>query len=369
MSAKCKYAFRKKDFLDGGIITGIILAIALVLLLVGIGTQVFDPVGQALKNYHLSDGFFYTRASRSGKLPELNPDVCLVDIGGCDSREEIAGIVNRINEAAPRLLAVDIIFGKAASMTPEGDSALVSAFRASDRLVLARRFDEGPDGWVVERSFFADELDCVEGDVDFDYGIVRSFSPTVTIDGQEYPTFVGQIARLGGIRETFRRQLINFTPVSTPCLTPDQLSAAELLKDRIVILGDRGDYRDFHDIPVLMEGRPRTSGMDINAQCLFTLSPKKGFTDCPEWLSVLIGLVLTYLFCTFIASPMSRLERFSGLWISIWQVAVLILLLALTFFLFWGLRFNMPLKYWLLGVGFSGLATELFGFICKKREK
>lgn len=361
-----KYNFEKKDFLRGAGITGIIGLIALVLALFGLSTGVFDPIGQVIENYRISDGFFYTHSIKHRGTEELNPGIVLVDIHDCDSRAGIAEIVRTINEASPKLLAVDIIFGQAASFTTEEDSVLVSAFKSSKSLVLAQRFVAGTDGWRVERSFFADEIGALEGDVGLDLGLVRSFAPSINIGGNEYPTFIAQVAKQGGLKDTFKPQLINYSPVKTICLGQEDLPAEDFFKDQIVILGDKGDLRDYHDVPVLIDGQARTSGLNIIAQSLFTLAPHNGFMNCPDWMALIIGIILTYLFCTFIASPMFRIERFNGLWISIWQVIVLIVLMALTFFLFWAFHINVSLTYWLIGVGLSELATELYYFIFVK---
>ena len=162
--------------------------------------------------------------------------------------------------------------------------------------------------------------------------------------------------------------MINYSPVRTVSVRLEALPAPDLLRDGIVLLGDSGDLQDFHHIPVLMDGQARTSGMNIAAQALYTLRPGKGYTTCPGWLSLLISLVLTYLFCTFIAAPMFRIGQFNGLWIAIWQVAVMVVLLLLTYCLFWWFRFYMPLTWWLVGVGLAGLATELFYFITKRNK-
>lgn len=360
---KCKYRFRKADFLYGGKITFIIGVLALVLVLLGFSTDAFDPVGKALRSFRLSDGFFYSRAIRERNNTDVNPGIVLVDIKNCDSRDEIAEIVNRINESSPRLLAVDIIFGKAAGVASEVDSLLTVAFQASGNLILAQRVLESPEGVQVERSFFADKVDCVEGDVSFDYGTVRSLSSKRSVCGIEYPSFVAQVARIGKIRNGFDDQLINYSPIQTICLGPENLSDISLLKDQIVILGDSEDLRDFHDIPVLINGKARTSGMMIIAQSLYTLRPNNSFTNCPRWLAIIIGILLTYLFCTFFASPMYRRGKFNGLWISIWQVIVLVFLVGIAYILFWSFHLNVTLIYWLLGVGLAEFATEFFYFI------
>ena len=360
------YGFRKKDFLYGGIITVIIVSIAFLLALIGLSTKVFDPIGLALDEFQLSDGFFYSNSTRRAPENDAIPDIVIVDIESCDSRAEITGIVEAINEADPKALAVDIIFGNHKSSSAQEDSALVAAFKESPCLILAQRNELEEDGWHIERSFFADEIQCLEGDVSFSPGMVRTFNSSIEVDGKQVPSFISLIADKAGLEESPGEKLINFSPVKTITLKPDLANAAELLKDQIVILGDSGDLRDFHNIPVLIKGRPRTSGTNLIAQCLYTLRPGKQFYTCPEWLSAIIGLILTYLFCAFIAAPLYRKEKFNGLWISIWQVAVLIILVIITYTLFWVFHFYMPLKYWLIGVGLSGFATELFYFIKPK---
>ncbi|MBP5558247.1 MAG: CHASE2 domain-containing protein [Bacteroidales bacterium] len=359
----------KRDSLNGLLITGIIVLITVLLMLVGLSTSVFDPVGQAMDDFRISDGLFYSRALRVGKSDNVNPGVVIVDIAECDSREEIAALVDRINHSSPKLLAVDIIFGRTPSISSESDSALVAAFSYSPNLILASRFVEDANGGHFERSFFADDVCCQEGDVSFELGKVRDFSPFSVHTEQKYPTMVARIAGTGNIAEGFPRQLINYTPVNTVRVTPETLGDGSILKDQIVILGDMGDYRDYHDIPVMIDGQARTSGINILAQCLYSLQPGNGFKNCPHWLEVLLGILLTYLFCTFLGSPLYRIERFNGLWISIFQILTVIVLLAINFVVFWYFRLNVSLVYWFIGVGLSGLATELFYFIVRRHEK
>ena len=354
--------FQKRDFLYGGCITAIIAGIAFFLWIIGFTTDIFDPIGKALDNYHLSDGFFYAESKRHRAVTDINPGIVIVDIGDCDSRKEISELVNTINSANPKLLAVDIIFGKSPTISSEEDSLLKDAFSRVPHLVLASRCVEGANGWQTERSFFSEELNCTEGDVNYENGIVRTFSSIQSFGNITVPSFVGQVARLGGLCDSFPTQLINYSPDSTITLLPDKLTHLELLNNQIVLLGDRHDLRDYHDIPVLMDGMPRTSGLNISAQCLYSLQSGKTFRRCPQWLDILIGVLLTYLFCTFIASPKYRIKQFNGFWISLCQIGTLIILVALTYLVFWKFHYSISLKYWLIGVGFSGFATEFFYF-------
>lgn len=365
--SKFEYGFKKQDFLYGGIITAIIVAIVAVFGALGFCTKVFDPLGQALKNFHLSDGFFFSQA-RLSKVKETNHGVVLVDIADCDSREEIARIIRSINQAEPKALAVDIIFGKSIATSSYEDSLLVEALRESTNLILARRIIPQKDGYTIERSFFSDDIPCREGDVNFKLGIVRSFSTTAGID-EDSPSFISLIAEEAGLQIPSGEQLINYSPIDVVTVKPDSLASTDILKGQIVLLGDCGDLRDFHDIPVLIDGMPYTAGVNIIAQCVYTLQPHKRYYLCPIWLAILVGFVLTYLFCTFVSSPLSRNEKNKGLWITVSRWVVLILLLLITLFLFRVVHVYFPLTYWLLGVGLSGTATALFDFFKSKRTK
>lgn len=366
--SKFKYGFKKQDFLFGGMITAIVVVIIAVFGTLGLCTKVFDPLGQALKNFHLSDGFFFSQ-TRLSKVKDTNHGLVVVDIADCDSREEIAQIIKTINQAEPKALAVDIIFGKSAATSSYEDSVLVDALRESPNLILARRIIPGKDSCSIERSFFSDDITCKEGDVNFNLGIVRSFSDSVSFDGNSSPSFVSLIAEEAGLKVPSGEQLINYSPIDIITVKPESLASPEILKGQIVLLGDCGDLRDFHDIPVLIDGIPYAAGVNIIAQCIYTLQPNKRYYTCPEWLAILIGFMLTYLFCTFISAPLYRNDKYKGLWISIWQWAVLILLLFITFFLFRVAHVYFPLTYWLTGVGLSGMGTEIFYFIKSKRAK
>ena len=364
-----KYPFQKKDLLYGAFITGTCAIIVLLLALLGINLKVFDPVGKAIDSFQLSDGFFYAKSAGKEMKAKTNHGIVLVDIKDCNSREEIADVIDKINEGAPRLVALDIIFGKASTIAPEADSALVRALRQSPRLILAKRFVPDAQGGRFERSFMADQIACIEGDVNYDYGIVRRFAPEMVVDGVEHPSFVAQIAKQGGICDSFQAQLINYSPIRFITVRPDELPCNDFLKDQIVIVGDRNDLRDLHDIPVLMEGQPRTAGVNIALQCLYTLAPGNGFVTCRSWLSLLIGLVLTYLFVAFVVSPLFRTIAYEGLIIFGVQMLALFITIGISYFLFWKFHVYVSLTYWFMGLAFSEVSGELVFAILKKIGK
>lgn len=365
-----KYGFnRRQDFIFGSIITAATAIVALILALIGLSTAVFDPIGQALGNFSLSDGFFYTKSGGKESGKKMIHDIVIVDIKDCESLEDIARAVKVINQAKPKTLAVDVIFGQYASTSAQGYELLVEAFKETPNLILAERVVPRDGGAYLERSSFVDEVLCLEGAVNFDNGMVRSFVDSIQFESSRLPSFISLIARQAGYEDFSGENLINYSPVRALTIESKKLVNSEILNDQIVLLGDTDDLRDFHDIPVLIDGKARTTGVRIHAQCLYTLQPGNGFHSCPRWLSLIIGILLTYLFCTFVASPMFRIDKFNGLWITIWQIIVILIFVVLTYILFWTFRIYMPLTYWLIGLGLSGFCTELFYFIKDKKYK
>lgn len=401
----------REDCLNAVFIVAIIAVCVSLLALVGMNFKIFDPVDKAVSDLKMSDGFFYSRHKEHSGV--CDPDVVIVDLAGVGSRGEIARIVNEINGCAPKVLAVDIIFGRAVSSDNVADSLLADAFRHSPNLVLAQRLvrmdagvrsetvssaDASPcddvssreesvlkqnKGYRIERSFFADDVDCVEGDVNLEYGTVRHISAGVDI----YPSsayrfsrpsgdqaslvqcsayrkgsFVNCIASLSGRRAVVDNELINWSSLDTISVSPGRINSVKpFLKDKIVILGDSKDLRDYHDVPVISNGETRISGVNIIAQSLYTLRPGKGFKTTPRWFDILLGIVLTYIFCAFCVSPIRR-RGCDDAWITIAQTCVLILLLFFSYVLFWTFHLNMSLAYWLLGVGCSNFAAKLYFF-------
>ena len=137
---RVKHWMRKGFWMDGFWITVLCILLTLALYLLGLSFSIFDPLGNTLDAFHLSDGFFFTHNNNRNPVP--NEGVVIVDIADCDSRAEISEIINRINAANPKVLAIDIIFGHAASLDKSADSLLVSALQnCQANIVLARNGD------------------------------------------------------------------------------------------------------------------------------------------------------------------------------------------------------------------------------------
>ena len=323
--------------------------------LVGITTKFYDPIKQMLDPVRLSDSFFYFHHQKIDNATDS--DVVIVDLAGCSSRIEIARVVGSINECSPKAVAVDIIFSQIVSSDSKEDSLLVEAFRACSNLVLAQRLIKGKDTTYMERSFFADKVECIEAEVSFENGIVRS----IPASNNGYPSIVSVIADLLGRRKVRHGELINYSYLNVPIFDIKKISSSkDFLAGKVIILGDGSDLRDYHDTPVLFDGVPRTSGLNIIAYSLNTLNPKRGFVTASKWVEVLIGIILTYLFCAFLASPIHRMGEYKDFYMDGARIVSLVILLIVSYVLFWVFHVYIRMGYWLIGWALAGLATGLF---------
>ncbi len=344
--ARIKHWMQRGFWLDGLWITVLSVLMTLVLYLTGLSLPVFDPLGDALDGFHMSDGFFY--AHNSDRNPVPNEGIVIVDIAECDSREGIASIVERINAGCPRVLAVDIIFGPSATLDHGTDSLLVNAFKSCPgTLVFAKNGDL--------HSFFSEELICLEGDVAMESGPIRTFSLK--------ESFVGAIARAVGLvlPASDKDILIDYTRAETPVYTPDQVIRKDGIEGNIVILGDNSDLRDRHSVPSDIHGSNTVPGTLVYAQELYTLLSGRKFRELPKALNLILSIILVWLFASLVAAPLKGHEcKFDNLQMSVQQFVSFVIIFGFAYFLFWRFNLNVSLVWSLIGFTIVGLATEVY---------
>lgn len=349
---------KKRHWWHAALVVIIIAALALGLRVIGLSIAVFDPLGQVIDQYHFSDGLFFAK-NKMTRQPKANPRVIIVDIGGCNSRAEIATVLNRIAAAQPASVGLDIIFPKASSVLPEEDDSLILAISRLPNLVIASNESQGTD----EHSFFSEGF--VEGNVATDYDMVRSFHSS---EG----SFVGELLRFQGFPELMEEteRMIDFDKVQTYVYEHDSEIPSREVAGSLVLVGDRRDLRDYHRVPVSVNGKLRLSGVELHAQELYTVLEGQRFRECGLGWTVMLCVLLTYLFCVLVVCPVydakkdfNSLRCFLGL---------LILILLLTFLEYW-VFFSLSLYWspvWLfVGTGLAGLAAEAFYWIINRVKR
>ena len=293
-----KMKIEKTDMLKSCIAVMFIIAICGFLSFIRVNLQVLNPFKEALESYELTDMYFSFHSK--GKVPVYDDmSVVLVDVSSCKTRGEVADVIERINAAEPRLVALDIIFPDAVSADKEEDDRLVEALDKIENLVLAceLRLDSDSE-YVLKRSFFADMIDAEEGAVSFPGKVIRSWCPLVVANGDTIPSFSKVIAdRLSiPVPSTCDGQLIDYAIVDTMTLEADKEWSADFLKGQVVLVGDVNDLRDTYQVPVTLKTSVRKSGVLIHKQILHTCFSQNYFKKVDQWLVYVVSILLLLIF-------------------------------------------------------------------------
>lgn len=337
--------------------TVLLLLMILAGKLIVVNTDTFNPLQTALNQFHFSDIYFQWH---HGHNADAECEMILVDIQYLHNREEIATLIDSINAHQPRVVAMDVIFPPTVSLDPAADSHLVAAIAACPHVVLAQNAVPQVDGsWHTERSFFADGYP--EGLVNIPASVVRYAETTI----DTLPTFAAQVATISTDHLTHNaKHLIDFGGVNimtwTPMVEDLHLPA---LQDKIVFIGDMGDLRDWHNIPIGASGESRMSGTEIQVLATAALLSPNPYYTLPRWLSIALQIILLFLFCWLLYLLPQTMDN----WIQrALQIVFMILMLPVCYLLFVGLHIVSSPTLAIIGFGLAGFAKNIIDAISKE---
>ena len=340
-----------------------LVATALVLLIAWIGkavvvnTNAFNPLSTALDQVHFSDIYFH---GHRGHNAEAEQDMVLVDIQYLHDREEIATLIDSISAQRPRVVALDVIFPQSVSLDPVADSHLMAAVAACPQVVLAQNAVPLPDGgWRMERSFFAD--DYSEGIVNMPASVVRYAEPRF----DTLPTFAAQVTALSSAnrQQPTASSLIDFGGANLMQWTPGAEDFyLPALTDKLVFVGDLGDLRDYHNIPVGAGGQSRMSGTEVHALATAALLSDNSYHTLPRWLGIVLQIIIIFLFCWLLYVLPQTMDN----WVSgALQLVFMLLMLPVCYLFFVGLHIVCSPTLAIVGFGLAGLAKNIVDAIVK----
>lgn len=324
----------------------------------------FNPLETALDNFHFSDIYFYWQRNSSN---DAEGDIVIVNTANLHDRDEIATIIDTINAHQPRVVAVDIIFPKTVSDLASSDSHLVAAFNACSNIVLAQRMVRVSEGnWNMERSFFADGH--TEGVVNFSTSLVRTIDTAGVYGQKTFPTFAAQIVKQVGNLPAEKERMIQFGGIDFMIWTPKGKFDLDFLNNKIVIIGDTGDFRDWHDIPIGTTGRSRMSGVELHALSTLTLLSPYHYRNFPVFWSKIIQIIIIYLFCFCLHKwwPETTMENLKQ---GIIQIAFIVVLMMICYLLFRAFHLVCSPALAIVGFGLAGFAKDFTDCIYKKNFK
>ncbi len=335
-----------------------------------------DPVGQTLGNFTMTDSYFQIENTNAEEVADFNPDIILYDLSTCYSRAEIAAGIQAMHDAGARCIALDCIFGPNNSDTLANDS-LVRVISRCKNVIAACRMVPNYDEFIKEESFFVKKTGCVEACVNVENETIRHFNKTLTIGDTTLSTFVHEIVKMSypEIYEMWEKragdeELIHYKQTFFNKIHIYDELFEEDFKDKVVLVGDFQDLRDFHDIPIAVNGARRICGTTIHGYAIATLTtPGRLITQMPESSALWLGILYTLLYCIIYCFINEKYNDVSGFLSTSLQIFMMLALVFLGGYLFLEKQYNLSLAYALVGTGLAAYAAEIFYYVLFKIQK
>lgn len=338
-----------------------------------------NPIARALDAIAFTDNYLYTENLREGDL-DYCQDVAFVNMSGVHSRLEIAEGLDYIAKFGPRVVAMDCIFSHNISSDSIENDSLRNVIARIPNFVSAQRIVKMGDSLAVEQSFYHDV--CYNASVNIEDGIVRHFSPdsvTISTGGENgysltLPSFVGEILRLGYpdkykmLQERGNdEELINYKKMQVDVYDMRKILDMELfldsfdVNDRIILVGDIDDLRDYHTIATELYGMRRINGTLIHAYSIATATKEhRLITNMSTGWAIFWGLLITLAFNYFCCWAYEAYEKTNGMIINFTQLGFLLGMMLLGGLTFINFRYNLNYTYAMIGVGLGGFSSELW---------
>jgi CHASE2 domain-containing sensor protein len=348
------------------------ISVTLLLAWVSARTPIFDSF-----EYWTSD---WRTAFLAERPPEQHPGIAVVvvdedAIAGLPYRSPIdrdlmARLVQVIDGAGPRVIALDFIFDQ--NTEPQKDTALLEALKATNARIVVGTVDERTGIDEERRAYnarFISETRARPGllnmRVEFD-GTVRSL-PAPSLDGT--PFFAESAAQAAGavnppsgsrriawLRDPPNADAILRIPAGQ--LLGDETNALRarllrLLKDRVVLVGaDLVDSPDKFLTPLSKFDNEPIPGVLVHAQATAQLLDGRAYTEFPRDLVLAMSVLIA-----FAGFLLGWRYHASGILVGLPPLAVFLLLDIVLFMAFRiVLPFGLPVAAWIAGV-FLGRAA------------
>lgn len=254
------------------------------------------------KDYEIID--FYCAILDENSPKKVSNNIILVTVDGLP-REEIATIIDSVKKASPRVIGVDILFEYKCGI----DSDLVET-TDDNRIVLAATIDGDS---LLHKSYFCNVPHKSHYGVAIlervsPISMVRKYRTQYQIKDSLYYSFASEVIKTGGmkIRKTYAEEpsfiyfpTVDFITIESNMLVKDPERCKEILKDKIVLIGDDKNMQDVH--PTAFDAM---SGLRIQASIIETMLGDHNIRIWPKWVEWMmaiiscIGLILLNIFLT-----------------------------------------------------------------------
>lgn len=354
----------------------VIITLCLIVRNIGFSSSYLDPVSVVLNKFNITDSYFEIMNQNADEVMDFNDDVVLFDISNCYDRAEIADGIQRLYDCGAKVIALDVIFGPNGRDTIANDSLQRTIARCKN-VIAACRMVPNYDTFVKEESYFVKETGCVEACVNVENETVRTFSRTLQFGDTTLSTYVHEIIKMAypDIYEKWEErpnntELINYKQTLFNKIHIYDPLFPEEVEGKIFLMGDFADLRDFHEIPVKIDGSRRICGTTIHGYSISTLTKEGRLIDnMSDRDALILGLIISFIFCVIYVMINEIYNDYSGFLSTSTQIIVMMSLVFISGYFFIEKQYNIRMLYALLGTGMGGYAAEIFYFLLLKWRK
>lgn len=302
------------------IVTLLIWGFILMLNFIRLNAHFLDPFNNGLKNYELTD--IISSRLRDKDQVIFEDKIVLVNTGKPD-RLQLAKMIGRLNQFAPKAIGVDILLE--GEKKASSDTLLAKKIKSAPNIVLANRLKNFDDSTKVFKTpsgcapIFSQHAPT--GFVNFvskDNWTVRLFNPKVkTMEGEQtaFAVQVATVADASSIEKLQRRNnqterihyfgdVNSFVQFDAAMLLDTTLDLSAAFQDKIVLLGYLGNDewsmpmkdRFFTPLNEQYAGRslPDMYGMVIHANIIAMIINGNYIYELPRWLAFLAEVLFCY---------------------------------------------------------------------------
>lgn len=329
----------------------------------------FSPMEKA-SDFRFSD--FYTLVANRRPVKELDGNIVIVALDGCD-RAEMARAIDAIDYCAPAAVGLDIVFGP--PLDPD-DDPLSESMALCSNFVMPITIEEDSTGYSIFNSYY-DEIISPSGgfaaiNIQGEEGeltTIREFKADFEVDGsviKSLPTALAQIKNPEAIKKLALRgndmEEINFASREFEILTPNEiLDRPESIKGKVVLLGKIHDAADRHITP-LDNYMP---GLLIHAYTLATILDGnyiRTLSTLEDWLiAALLCFLIVRINLKLIAMVMGPLL------VRTLQVGLLYFLILTGTIVYVKYNIDLNFAYSILTVSLGVAACEVYGAIFDRK--
>lgn len=344
--------------------------------IITLNLSIFNPLSRALSDFTMTDVYYEMQQSEN---KEVNTDIVLVDITDLHTRDQIAKTIDDINACSPRVLAIDLMFERPSYDMMEDANLVAALEKGRDHEILACKLtDYDPEADAFQgnlRSFMASFVD-----LQFGYsnvyqkhtgGTVRDFTLCQQSSAEEPVVYsMPYLAACRFSGEQPRKGDINVRPViysnvEFPVMTPDDVkSHPELIRGKLVMLGAMNEEADMHITPI-----GKMPGLKIQAFTVLTCLTHGEIKK----MNMAVSLLLTFLLCYLSAFIGYKIIKWSpglySLWLKLYYLAVVSLLVWLSFICFVKLGYHFPLVLPLVALALLETGRVIYIWIVRSMQK